>query len=234
MHDLLRKKNQLTKFLLRYDVRQPDKMKAWSVRYRKWLKDINFSELPLQIVLIEYIHAVEQVEEQLKRYDKAIEEAASCIVEQKLFKALQSLKGVGLLTATVLIAEIGDFTRFRSPKQLMSFFGIIPSEHSSGNTKHKGHITKTGNAHLRYMVVENSWHYRHKPYISQDLKKRQEGLSKEIKEIAWKAQHRLYHKFRKMLARGKSTKIAVIAVARELTGFIWAIGQQVASEHTAS
>jgi transposase len=209
-------------------------MKAWSVRYRKWLKDIHFSELLLQILLTEYIHAVEQVEEQIKRFDSAIEEAATCITDQKLFKALQALKGVGLLTAAVLIAEIGDITRFENAKQLMAYLGVIPSEHSSGPNKRQGRITKTGNAHLRYMVVENSWHYRRKPYISQDLKKRQEGLSKEVKEIAWKAQHRLYHKFRKMIARGKSSNTAVVAVARELTGFIWAIGQQVAKERKAS
>jgi transposase len=137
-------------------------MKAWSIRYRKWLKVLNFEELPLQIVLMEYTHAVEQVEEQLKRYDKVIEEAATCIADQKLFKAFQSLKGIGLLTAATLIAEIGDITRFQNAKQLMAYLGIIPSEHSSGDNRRQGRITKTGNAHLRYVVVENSWHYLHK------------------------------------------------------------------------
>jgi transposase len=228
--DLLRKKNQLSKFLLRYDIRQPDKLKPWSIKYRKWLNTIRFEEQPLQLVLTEYLHGVEQVEEKLSRYDLAITEAASWITDQKLFKALQSLKGIGLLTAAIIVAEIGDITRFQSAKQLMAYIGVVPGERSSGDTRKQGRITKTGNAHLRYAVVENSWHYRHKPYVGPLLRKRQEGLSPEIKEIAWKAQCRLNRKYHKMVIRGKSTKTAVVAVARELIGFIWAIGQQVARE----
>jgi transposase len=228
--DLKRKKNQLTKLLLRYDVHPPDKVKPWSVRYWKWLYTVRFEEIPLQIVWTEFIHAVQQAEEKVLRFDKAIEEAAEHIAEQKLFKAYQSLKGIGLLTAAVLVAEIGDITRFKSPKQLMAYIGLIPGEHSSGDTRKQGRITKTGNSHLRYMIVENSWHYRHKPRVGPELQKRQEAQTKEVKAIAWKAQHRLHHKYRKMVARGKSNKTAVVAVARELTGFIWAIGHQTDKE----
>lgn len=180
--------------------------------------------------MTEYIHAIEQAEERLERYDKAIAEAVSTISDQKLFKSYQALKGIGLLTAAALIAEIGDITRFKTAKQLMAYLGLVPGEHSSGDTKRQGRITKTGNAHLRYLLVENSWHYQHKPNLSEQLRKRQEGVSKEVKEIAWKAQHRLYHKYRKIVARGRKSNIAVVAVARELTGFIWAIGQQVNQE----
>jgi transposase len=232
--DLLKKRNQLTKFLLRLDIRQPNQVRAWSVKYRKWLNTVRFEELSLQIVLTEYIHAVEQAEERLERFDKAIVEAGSTIPDQKLFKAYQALKGVGLLTAATLIAEIGDITRFKTANQLMAYLGLIPGEHSSGDKRKQGRITKTGNAHLRYLLVENSWHYQHKPNISENLRKRQEEVSKDVKEIAWKAQHRLYHKYRKIVARGRKSNIAVVAVARELTGFIWAIGQQVNKERLAA
>lgn len=232
--DLLKKRNQLTKFFLRLDIHQPDGIKAWSAKYRKWLNTVKFEELPLQIVLTEYIHAIEQAEERLERFDKAIAETASTISDQKLFKSYQALKGIGLLTAAALIAEIGDITRFKTAKQLMAYLGLVPSEHTSGDTKKQGRITKTGNAHLRYLLVENSWHYQRKPNLSEQLRKRQEGVSKEVKEIAWKAQHRLHLKYRKIVARGRKPNIAVVAVARELTGFIWAIGMQVNQERIAA
>jgi transposase len=228
--DLLKKRNQLTKFLLRYDIRQPEKVKAWSQQYRKWLNTIRFEEISLQIVLTECLHAVEQAEERIQRFDLAIEEAVKTICEPRLFKAYQALKGIGLLTAAILVAEIGDISRFKTANQLMAYVGLVPRESSSGSTRRQGGITKTGNSHLRYALVENSWHYRHKPFVGPTLKKRQDGLSKEVKEIAWKAQHRLHHKYRKMVVRGKSNKTAVVAVARELIGFVWAIGQQVLKE----
>ena len=232
--DLLKKRNQLTKFLLRLDVRQPNGTRAWSVAYRKWLNTVNFKQLPLQIVLTEYIHAIEQAEDRIVRFDKAIAEAVTSISDQELFKSYQALKGISSLTAAALIAEIGDITRFKTAKQLMAYLGLVPSEYTSSDKKRQGPITKTGNAHLRYLLVESSWHYRHKPNLGVGLRKRQEGVTKEVKEIAWKAQHRLYHKYRKIVAKGRKSNIAVVAVARELTGFIWAIGQQVKQEHFAA
>lgn len=184
-----------------------------------------------QIIRMQFVvWLIEQAEERLERFDKAIAETASTISDQKLYKSYQALKGIGLLTAAALIAEIGDITRFKTAKQLMAYLGLVPSEHTSGDTKKQGRITKTGNAHLRYLLVENSWHYQRKPNLSEQLRKRQEGVSKEIKEIAWKAQHRLHLKYRKIVARGRKPNIAVVAVARELTGFIWAIGMQVNQE----
>jgi transposase len=177
---------------------------------------------------------MDQAEAKVKRLDQAIAEAAKHIVNQKLFKALQALRGVGLLTAATLVAEIGDITRFKSAKQLMAYVGLVPGEHSSGDTRRQGRITKTGNSHVRYITVESSWHYRYKPAVGPGLKKRQEGLSEEIKAIAWKAQHRLNHKYRKMIARGKSKQITVVAISREFLGFVWAIANQVAKETAAA
>jgi transposase len=228
--DLSRKRKQLSSFLMRLGIRPPGKMKRWTVSYCQWLKTIKFEEISRQIVITEYIYAVEQVQEKLKRYDKAIAETATQITNQKLFKALQALKGVGLLTAATLIAEIGDISRFKTAPQLMCFLGLIPGEHSSGDTRRQGGITKTGNTHVRYLIVESSHHYRLNPRIGPELKKRQEGVSEEVKAIAWKAQHRLHHKYRKMVMRGKSKQKTVVAISRELTGFIWAIASQVAKE----
>lgn len=228
--DSSRKRKQLSSFLMRLGIRPPGKMKRWTVRYFQWLKAIKFEEVSRQIVITEYIYAVEQTQEKINRYNKAIEEAAAQITNQKLFKALQALKGIGLLTAATLIAEIGDISRFKSAPQLMCFLGLIPREHSSGNTRHQGGITKAGNTHVRFLMVESSQHYRLNPRIGPELKKRQEGVSEEIKAIAWKAQHRLHHKYRKLAIRGKSKQKAIVAISRELTGFIWAIASQVTKE----
>lgn len=228
--DSSRKRKQLTSFLMRLGIRPPGQMKRWTVGYFQWLKTIKFEEVSRQIVITEYIYAIEQVQEKIKRYDKAIEEAAAGITNQKLFKALQALKGIGLLTAATLIAEIGDISRFKTAPQLMCFLGLIPGEHSSGNTRRQGRITKAGNTHVRFLMVESSQHYRLNPRVGPELKKRQEGVSEEIKAIAWRAQHRLHQKYRKMAIRGKSKQKAIVAVSRELTGFIWAIANQVAKE----
>lgn len=228
--DSSRKRKQLSSFLMRLGIQPPEKAKRWTVNYFQWLKKIKFEEVARQVVITEYIHAVEQAQEKIKRYDQAIEEAATGITNQKLFKALQALRGIGLLTAATLISEIGDMSRFKTAPQLMCFLGLIPREHSTGTTRHQGGITKTGNTHVRFLMVESSQHYRLNPRIGQELKKRQEGLSEEIKAIAWKAQHRLHNKYRKMIVRGKPSQKAIIAVSRELTGFIWAIANQVAKE----
>lgn len=228
--DSSRKRKQLTSFLMRLGIRQPEKMKRWTLSYCQWLKTIKFEEVARQIVITEYIYAVEQVQEKIKRYDKAIEEAATQITNQKLFKALQALKGIGLLTAATLIAEIGDISRFKTAPQLMCFLGLIPGEHSSGNTRHQGGITKAGNTHVRFLMVESSQHYRINPRIGPELKKRQEGVSQEVKAIAWKAQHRLHHKYRKMVMRGKPKQKTIVAISRELVGFIWAVANQVTKE----
>lgn len=232
--DSSRKRKQLSSFLMRLGIRPPGKMKRWTMRYFQWLKTIKFEEMPRQIVITEYIYAVEQAQERINRYDRAIEEAAIQITNQKLFKALQALKGIGLLTAATLIAEIGDISRFKTAPQLMCFLGLIPGEHSTGTTRRQGGITKAGNTHVRFLMVESSQHYRLNPRIGPELKKRQEGISEEVKAIAWKAQHRLHHKYRKMVMRGKSKQKTIVAVSRELVGFIWAIANQVAKENAVA
>ena len=232
--DLKRKRNQLVSLLLRLGIRPPEKMKRWTMKYHQWLNKIISEEVLRQFILIEHIHTIEQAQDKVKRFDQAIKEAATQITNQKLFKALQAMRGVSLLTAATLIAEIGDISRFKTAPQLMCFLGLIPGEHSSGDTRRLGGITKAGNTHVRYLIVESSHHYRHNPRIGPELKKRQEGVSEEVKAIAWKAQHRLHNKYRKMAIRGKSKQKTVVAISRELVGFIWAISVQVAKESTAA
>ncbi len=150
--------------------------------------------------------------------------------QSDFINALKSLRGVDTITATTIASELGDPRRFSHPRYLMSYLGAVPSENSSGNARRQGSITKTGNAHLRRVVVESAWHYFREPKISYRLRKRQQSQSTEIKDISWRAQLRLNKRCRNLMARGKPKPIVTVALARELAAFIWEIGQQVANE----
>lgn len=233
--DLLRKRHQLSKLLIRQGLRPTEKMKNWSSHHRRWLETIRFEDQAQQIVLCDYMHAMDEAKARVERLESEIAQYVQNIKDQRivrLIEALQALRGVSLITSLVLVAEIGDITRFEKASQLMSYAGLIVSESSSGDKCYRGSITKTGNSHVRWVAVESSWHYRHRPVVGEQLKKRQQGLSSEIKAISWKAQTRLNRKYRRLLARGKKKQTTVVAMARELMGFIWAIGQQVAKEDT--
>jgi len=231
--DLLRKRHQLGKFLLRLGVMRPDGIKAWTSRHRQWLQSIRFAEPAQHIVLAEYLHAVEEVESRIERLEREIAAYVEAFADGKVIKALQALRGVGLITAATLVAELGDITRFETPKQLMSYAGLVPSEYSSGGKERRGAITKSGNSHVRRVTVESAWNYRHTPKVGAPLRKRQEGVSEKVKSIAWKAQIRLHGKYRRLIGRGKRRQVAVVAMARELLGFIWAVAHQVAIENAA-
>ena len=144
-----------------------------------------------------------------------------------MIQALQTLRGVAVITATALVAEIGSFKRFTTPKQFMAYVGLVPSESSSGDSRRQGKITKTGNRHVRRLLIESAWSYRYQPAVKGELKKRQEGQSATIQAISWKAQNRLHKKYFRLLSRGKAASKAITAVARELAGFIWAIAQEI-------
>jgi transposase len=146
---------------------------------------------------------------------------------------LASLRGVGVVTAVTLVAELGDPGRFDSPRQLMAFAGLVPSEHSSGGREHRGRITKTGNAHVRWVAVEAAWHCRRPPHLSRELARRQRGQSAAVTAIAWTAQARLHQRYVRLVTKGKPKPTAAVAVARELLGFVWAIARQVAAERAA-
>ncbi len=224
--DQLRHRNRLGKFLLRLGVRRPDKMTAWSARHLEWLEGRSFEQLAQQMVFVDHLREVKQAAERIVRLEKAIDTALEGAPAsfRALVAGLQTLRGVAKVSAVTLVAEIGNFSRFNRAPQLMAYAGIVPSEHSSGGSTRRGSITKTGNARLRHVLGEAAWTYRFKPGLRGALQKRQQGQSDEVKAVAWKAQHRLYMRYRKLTGAGKHHNRAVTAVARELAGFIWDIG----------
>ncbi|MCM2534458.1 IS110 family transposase [Neobacillus pocheonensis] len=222
--DLQSSRQRLVHLLLRHEIRPPQGVRNWSVKHREWLKRLTFERASQRIVFQEYLHAIYEVEERMKRLEAQIHEEAIQSEHAPVIQALQTLRGVAEVTAVTLVAEIGQFSRFSNPRQLMSYAGLVPKEYSSGSSRWQGSITKTGNAQIRRSIVEVCWSYRHRPSLKGELLKRQEGQDPEAKRIAWKAQHRLHMKYHRISAKGKGGKVAVVAVARELLGFIWAIG----------
>ncbi len=203
-------------------------VKAWTARHRAWLAALQLELPALQVVLAEYLHEVVHSEQRVARLDTAIEQAvaAAPAAIRAVVEALQGLRGVCQVTAVGVVAEIGQFSRFAHPRQLMGYSGAVPSEFSTGGPgKHqRGAITKAGNAHLRRLLGEAAWCYRYRPAVRYPLKKRQQALAPSVIDISWKAQVRLCHRYRRMVTRGKLKQKVVIAVARELLAFMWAIG----------
>jgi transposase len=228
--DELRARHRLNKFLLRHGRRPPMGVKPWTMKYLEWVKrEVHFEQLAQEATLLDYLHEVEHAAARIMRLDGAIEEAVkgAPLKMRAVIEALQALRGIAHVSAVTVVAELGELSRFARAKQLMGYGGIVASEDSSGERTRRGHITKTGNAHLRRVVVEAAWAYRHRPAVGSTLRKRQEHVSEEVKEIAWKAQQRLHQRYRKLLAKGKNKGVVVTAVGRELLGFIWAIGIKV-------
>lgn len=225
--NLLRARHRLSKLLLRHDIQPPMKMTRWKSQHKKWLGTLKFKNPYLQITFQEYLHAIEEIELRIQRLESVIHEFATSSPQTPLIKALQTLRGVKEVTAVTLVAEIGDFRRFANPRHLMGYTGLIPSEHSSGVTRRQGGITKAGNAHIRRVLVEAAWNYRHQPALKGDIRKRQEGQSPSIQQISWKAQNRLHRKYIRLISRGKPANKVITGVARELAGFIWAIANNV-------
>ena len=193
------------------------------------MKGVRFAEAAQEATLLDYLHEVEHMADRLTRLEAALDEAvqAAPAPMRAVIAALQALRGVAQVSAATIVAELGQVSRFDRPRQLMSYSGTVASEHSSGARIHRGGITKTGNAHLRRIVIEAAWAYRHRPARGRALLKRQQPVSEEVKAIAWKAQHRLHARYRTLTARGKSKQQVVTAIGRELLGFIWAIGTTV-------
>jgi transposase len=231
--DLHRLRQRLRTLLLRLGIAEPAKTKRWSARWRVWLAGLTLEQPLQQAVLDDLRGAIGAAEARVDRLTAAVEAQAQHGPFAALIGALTSLRGVGVVTAVTLVAELGDPGRFDSPRQLMAYAGVVPSEHSSGGREVRGRITKTGNAHVRYAVVEAAWHCRRKPHVSRELARRQRGQSEEVVAIAWKGQERLQTRYLRLVAKGKPKPKAVVAVARELLGFVWAIARQVAAERAA-
>jgi len=232
--DVHRKKQQLIKFLLRIDVRPPQGVRRWTVKYRQWLESLKLGHSAQNVVLREYIRGLDEAVERLERIENEIAELAKINQHADVIESLMGLRGISLITAATLVAELGDINRFTSPRQVMAYAGLVPSEYSSGGKERRGAVTKTGNAHVRRVIVEAAWHYRHIPRVGVGLKKRQEHLVPELRRLSWKAQHRLNFKYRSMTRKGKPKQVAVVAVARELFGFVWAMAREGALNKTRS
>jgi transposase len=218
-------RNRLKGFLLRQGFRYSGKT-SWNDAHKRYLSGLLMPQPAQQIVFQECIHAIDDVSQRLERLTQAVENSLSGWKWEPVVRALMSLRGVQVLNAMTLVAEAGDMSRFTEPRQLMSFFGLTSSEHSSGGKRSQGGITKCGNTHCRRVLTEAAWHYRLKPQVSEAMQKRQEKQSKEVRLIAWKAQQRLHKRFRSLSVRKKSV-VVVTAIARELTGFVWAIACQI-------
>jgi len=225
--DQLRARHRLGKFLLRQGRRPPMAMKAWTQAHLTWVKSaVHFDHAAQEATLLDYLHEVDHVAGRIARLERAIDAAVRTapVRVRAVIEALQALRGIALVSAVTIVAEVGTLSRFVKPRQLMGYSGAVASEDSTGERTRRGAITKTGNAHLRRIVIEAAWAYRHRPAVGAALRKRQAALDHKVTAIAWKAQHRLHARYRTLTAKGKTKQQAVTAVGRELLGFIWAIG----------
>jgi transposase len=216
-------RQQLSGFLLRHGrhYHRP----AWTLMHRRWLAGLKFEQAVHHIVLEDCIAAVEAATARRDRLEAHIEAALPNWSLAPVVRALQALRGMALVVAATLVAELGDVTRFANPRQLMAYLGLVPSEHSSGRTRRQGGITKAGNGAARRMLIEAAWSYRFPARISRELLLRQENLAKPIRDTAWKAQERLCRRYRKLSRAGKLPTVVTAAIARELSGFVWAIAK---------
>lgn len=217
-------RHHLSKFLLRHD-RIYKGVTRWGKMHTSWVAVQTFEHPASQHVFSDYREAVELATARVDRLTLRLREVSDTWDRAPLIKALQALRGVEMVSSVTLVAEIADFRRFASASDLMAYIGLVPSEHSTGQRRQLGGITRAGNSHVRRILVESAWHYRRAPGMSKALRARNEGVEPEVRAIAWKAQHRLHSRLNKLLARGKPANLAVTAVARELLGFIWAIAR---------
>lgn len=223
-------RHRLKALLLRQDVRYTGKT-AWTLAHERWLAKIKLPTPAQQIVFQEYLDSVHQATARIARFDRVIADHLTGWSRYPQVQDLQALRGVRLLHAATLVAELGPIERFDSPRELMGFLGLVPSESSSGASRRQGRITKTGNAFARRALVEAAWQYRLPARVTPTLAQRQADLSEPVRAIAWKAQLRLCARFRRLAARRVLATKVVVAVARELSGFVWAIARQRPSAH---
>jgi transposase len=217
-------RHQLSKFLLRHDRHWEGT--TWTHKHRDWIRVQKFAFPAQQRVLEDYLKAVEDLAERVARLTTLVEELVEETTLAPLVKALQAFRGISVLSAVTIAAEAGDLRRFASATQFMSYVGLVPSEDSTGKRRRQGPITRCGNGHLRRIIVEAAWHYRHLPLLSKELRRRNRGVAPGVRRIAWEAQKRLNARLYHLIHAGKSVNKAIIALARELAGFIWAVGQE--------
>jgi transposase len=226
MRDLKTAKHRLKAFLLRQDIRYEGRA-TWNAAHLRWLSEVVCPTPAQQIVFQEYLRAVTEQHERRQRLESELHDQVKSWRLSPVVEAIQALRGVELTGAVILVAELGDLTRFDNPRQLMSYLGLTPSEYSSGERRRQGGITKAGNTHARRALVEGAWAYRYPAKVSRHLQLRLEKLPAEVQAIGWKAQVRLCKRYRQLTARGKHPNQVVVAIAREMAAFAWAIARTV-------
>jgi transposase len=220
--DLLRARHRLSKFLLRHGRRFTATKKAWTKRHAEWLQAQRWPLAALAQTHRAYVRAVDEAVARVQAVDAELRDLLTLEPLRARVERLRCFRGIDDLTALTIAAELGDARRFPSASRVMAFTGLVPSEYSSGAKRARGAITKTGNAHLRRVLVESAWHYRHHPWLGDKLRQRQRGAPAAVIDRAWHAQHRLHRRYRRLAARGKPKQHIVTAIARELSGFLWA------------
>jgi transposase len=223
----LKARQQLKALLLRHGRRYTGKT-SWNAAHERYLATVSFEHRAQNIALVEYRQAVSEAQARVERLSEALLSELQDWRMRSLVRALMTLRGVDQLVATTLVAELGELRRFAHPRELMGYLGLVPSEHTSGDKRRLGAITKTGNSHVRRVMIEAAWNYRFPARITRPLQVRQQGQPATIRTIAWRAQLRLNHRYRTLSARGVQHNKICVAIARELAGFVWSIGQQVA------
>jgi transposase len=226
IRDLKAAKFRLKAFLLRHDIRYTGRA-TWGPAHLRWLSEVVCPTPAQQIVFQEYVRAVTEHTERLERLEQELKDQVQTWRLAPVVEALQALRGVQFTVAVTTVAELGDLTRFDNPRQLMHYLGLTPSEYSTGERRRQGGITKTGNTHARRALIEGAWAYRYPAKVSRHLQLRLETVPKPIQDISWKAQVRLCKRYRQLSARGKNPNQVVVAIARELSAFMWAIAQEV-------
>ena len=223
VEDLSRCKQRLKSFLLRNGFRP--KAPSWSAAYFRYLRDLVLPDSNHKIVLEEYLHAIENGMKRVARLEAKMFELLKEWEWEPVVRALMGMKGFKEVAAMITISELGDLTRFQHPRQLMAFLGLVPSEETTGTKRRQGAITKCGNGHARWLLIESAQAYRNQPKVSAALSKRQEGQPRAVKELSWRAQNRLSYRYRRLKARGKQENKVIAAVARELCAFVWELHQ---------
>jgi transposase len=226
VEDLRRKRQHISSFLLRLGIHYTGK-KTWTKTHMKWLASLKLEHAEQRLAFEEMLLAVRQAAERIARLEEATRAAVPDWSLAPMVEALMAMRGIDLISATGFLAEIGDLSRFCSPRELMAFLGLVPSEHSTGDKVKRGGITKTGNRRARCILVECSWAYRHPPRVGMEKQARVEAAPRSVREIAWKAQHRLYKRYRALTRKGKPKTVVITAIGRELAGFIWAINREI-------
>jgi len=231
--DLVRARHRLSKFLLRRAITFTPGKRAWTIAHRRWLESLRFDTPAESVAVTDYLLAIEQIEQRVKNLLVHIDRLALDPRYARAVALLRCFRSIDTISAVGFAVELHNFERFTAPRRLMSFVGLVPGEHSSGETRRQGAITKTGNSHVRRLLIEAAWNYRHRPHVGDSLRNRRNGQPQRVIALADRAMLRLHRRYQQMSLRGISPQKAVVAMARELAGFIWAALSPLAEQTTA-